>query len=71
MDNSGSAFPIPIPAPNGEMFQDGHGLTIRQWYAGMALQGIVSRECYNSEWEQQYVKWAFSHADAMLEQGEK
>jgi len=44
------------------------GLTKRQWYAGMAMQGILSSDIPNEIREAQVVGWAWSMADVMLAQ---
>ena len=79
MDNSGQAFPSV-----GEGFGDPRystvGLTKREWFAGMALQGMLSsnakfhvyegekeRECQSLE---DFSFMAFSYADAMIAAGE-
>ena len=37
------AFPVPDTCyPNGEIQYGSHGMTLRQWYAGMALQGLIA-----------------------------
>ena len=44
------------------------GLTIRDWFAGMALSGLVSQPPLNPTED---AKWAYVYADAMLEQREQ
>ena len=41
-DNSGPAFPVTLEQKQQETMEYGSmtGLTIRQWYAGMALAGM-------------------------------
>lgn len=63
-DNGGPAF----PSPTGNPIQDGQ-LTLRDWFAGMALQGILAGTPYNdfnfaSEEIAHDVYYSF--ADAML-----
>ena len=41
------------------------GMTLRQWYAGMALQGLVTRN--GATGFENLAAWAFQQADAMLE----
>ena len=43
------------------------GLTKREWYAGMALQGMLSGDPNMSLEES--TKWAYDHADAMIKAG--
>ena len=45
------------------------GLTKREWFAGMALQGMFS---VNGGWDaQQMSSFAYEYADAMLKEGGK
>ena len=36
----------PITGPNGEVFFENHapGMSLRQWYSGLAMQGILAAE---------------------------
>ena len=72
MNNGGPAFPIP-PIDNGPgniKSQAKPGMTLRDWFAGMAMQGILVE---NSEgagtatfnWRQR-AEAAYKAADAML-----
>ena len=51
------------------------GMTLRQWYAGMALQGILSRENIRiknpDDMVGAVVRDSFLFADAMIEEGKK
>jgi hypothetical protein len=60
------------------------GMTLRQWYAGMALTGIMSnpeevKDCCNSIndgsadgiWSDEVARVAFKLADAMLSMGSR
>lgn len=66
--DGGPAFPVPI---SGSEAKYAEGMTLRDLFAGMALQGILAR---SSEWETQWgdsrAKQAFEIADAMLKQRE-
>ena len=43
------------------------GMTLRQWYAGMALQGILSNpKRHGQESIQVYIKDSFKMSDAMI-----
>ena len=45
------------------------GMTLRQWYAGMAMQGILaSGTCLEDFGYEDFAIEAFKHADAMLSQ---
>lgn len=68
-DTSGPAFPAPISFnASGEWLDGPHpGMTIRQWYTGMAMQGIIATHCGQpTPSDALVVKWAFEMADAML-----
>lgn len=41
-----------------------HGMTLRDWFAGQALAGILARGSVIDE--KRTAKFAFEHADAML-----
>jgi hypothetical protein len=70
-NDGGPAFPI--VATTGDP-RDGvycaNGLSIRDWFAGMALQGIASRLPWDSD-EGEAAKQAYALADAMIQQREK
>jgi hypothetical protein len=44
------------------------GMTLRQWYAGLAMQGMLAA---NPDWDESVVEWAFKLADAMVACGQK
>lgn len=67
-DNGGPAF----PSPTGNPTQDGR-LTVRDWFAGMALQGIIGNTTtlnvfaeFDGDIKKHIAKVAYSQADAML-----
>lgn len=79
-ETGGSAFPIVPPidsdgrAPTGYPFPDS-GMTLRQYYAGQALLGILSGPASREgvprkEWFD-IPKEAFALADAMIAEGSK
>jgi hypothetical protein len=41
------------------------GLSLRDWFAGLALQGLCSLDDAKGDADQ-YAKWAYQYADAML-----
>ena len=76
MDKSGTAFPaspqyaVPHEATIVSLRP---GMTLRQWYAGMALTGIMgnSNAAFDQPWQAHAAKDAFQLADAMIAEGEK
>jgi hypothetical protein len=47
-------------------------MTLRDWFAGQALAGIMTDETWNNGWNGEAVaKQAYDYADAMLEQSRK
>ena len=47
------------------------GMTLRDWFAGMALQGIVADSASSGEWsEDRIATYAYQLANAMLKQQE-
>jgi len=72
-DTSGPAFPA-IPEPGTYTPQ---GMTIRQWYAGLAMQGLIARGALTCTLdgfsrpfnEKEVTDQAFAMADAMLAEG--
>lgn len=47
------------------------GLTKREWFAGMALMGLCSRESTGSQLQDNSAQLAFMYADAMIEESQK
>ena len=45
------------------------GMSLRDWFAGMALQGMLAR--HDSVPYQEVAQWAYSYASAMLEERSK
>lgn len=71
-----SAFPIHVPASSGVHMggtsgwtQNGYsmpGLTIREYFAAMAMQGILTRSHLETNSQSALAVLAVSHADALL-----
>ena len=47
-------------------YASGQGMSLRDWYAGMALQGILSNGQSSDRWNIE--EWAYKLADAMLKE---
>lgn len=73
-DNGGPAFPEQFVA-DGVLMASHSGMSIRDWFAGMALQGIISgdqdfaTEGYPSALDVTHM--AYKYADAMLAERNK
>ena len=68
-ETGGPAFPL---APHGAQTLGLHitGMTLRDYFAAKALQGLLSdlpKTLYGLDWEAKTVVSAYSIADAMLE----
>ena len=70
----GQAFPTTPPSidqRSGERFNSEEGMTMRQWYAGQALAGMISQALAVGFPISLTVKSAFEYADAMIEEENK
>jgi len=66
-DNGGSAFPYSALSPEGpEVYKDDEGMSLRDYFAAVALGGLDSVEN-----EERAAKWCYQMADAMLKEREK
>ena len=67
------AFPIPtVLEPDGAVYEHGHtGMTLRDWFAGQALCGLLAGMGGNVRIEGNLAEHAYSLADSMLEQRTK
>lgn len=81
-DNGGSAFPMqPAPHPGGEYQWADYGMSLRDWFAGMALQGIVAsydvelikagKEIYGLSPEKSVSQLAYAISDCMISERNK
>lgn len=60
--DGGPAFP-----QSGETFIGQEGMTLRDWFAGQALAGLLSPEAYTSQgWTIAVARDAYEIADAMI-----
>lgn len=51
------------PHPQGCTYP---GITIRQWYAGLAMQGLMANHEFSTKSEEAITTYAFQQADSML-----
>lgn len=70
IDSVGPAFPVTPTDNSGKIGPTEYGLTKREWYAGMALQGILSRDSIQFHKSTTIAVWAYDYADAMVRAGE-
>ena len=66
INDGGPAFPHHETTSTGEPYHDHLGMTLRDWFAGQALQGRAHR--FDSPWEHRDIlaKDCYDIADAML-----
>ena len=64
-NDGGPAFPVPVAQPFGEGWMAVGGMSLRDWFAGQALAGLLAcPEVTGSE--HTLTKSAYNYADAML-----
>lgn len=62
IDDGGTAFPIPW----GQVMSDaGKGMSLRDWFAGRALTGLLSNHLCKGTIER-YCRDSYRYADAMI-----
>ena len=68
IDDGGAAFPNPIEwDPNGQVvFKGSQGMTLRDWLAGQALQGLMVNYNEHPHTVEVCAEIAYHAADAML-----
>ena len=71
--DGGAAFPMPWVSQNqgsGEstIWQGQGGMSLRQWYAGMAMQGLLAHYGHQGD---RLASISFSVADEMIREGQK
>jgi hypothetical protein len=71
INDGGSAFPILPPIcgdghpPAGYPYPD-PGMTLRDWFAGQALAGLVFHNHYGARSDDEIANGAYAYADAMI-----
>ena len=70
INDGGPAFPQSEAPDCGELvsnvYPESGGMTLRQWYAGLAMQGFLSSDVKESLNERNTPQLAFAMADAMI-----
>jgi hypothetical protein len=46
-------------------------MPLRDWFAGMALQGIIANESQFDGSDEKIATWAYNYADAMIKERDK
>ena len=66
--NGGPAFPgPPIEVTSlGSRVPHADGMSLRDWFAGQALSGLIAAPEYDGRNCDEYAGWAYKHADALL-----
>lgn len=66
-DDGGPAFPVLGKMSDGEPYAQHEGMTLRDWFAGQALAGMLAHPTTNPgmTWDV-YAEEAYYMADAML-----
>lgn len=82
-NDGGPAFPVPMfqrqadgqPMTAGDFFEGGNGMSLRDWFAGMALQGLCASMTEEESKENEHALStvakhfaiaSYGYADAML-----
>ena len=65
----GPAFPSAVLFDQAIVEKD--GMTLRDWFAGMAMQGMLSNPDFNGASDASVAGFAFRQADAMIEGRER
>ena len=79
--NNPAAFPLVVGTPQDPWGMQNDGMTLRDWYAGMALQGMLSNTAISKDMVKQgmrtqenqgwHAETAYAFADAMLRERER
>lgn len=73
-DDGGQAFPQPVTVgPNDDLYPAYPGMTLRDWFAGQALTGLVAFDRPHAEGNkpEHFGRWAYAIADAMIAERSK
>lgn len=78
VNDGGPAFPTPVceephcesceskSAGTGIFFGGTQGMTLRDYFAAKAMQGMLSTDRFGTASEETIADWAYEQADAML-----
>lgn len=68
MNDGGPAFPLPETIlPDGRIVQVNYpGMSLRDWFAGMALQGMVSGVCGHLQIDEVFSAYAHGPCDSEI-----
>ena len=69
IDNGGPAFPSLDTDEHRQVYSTNPGMTLRDWFAGMALQGILTNkvaDTITASWRCKVADLAYGLADAMI-----
>ena len=69
VNDGGWAFPW--PEPTGTEVRQFPGMTLRDWFAGQALVGLVISDPSGMKGDEKLAQWAFMLADALIAEREK
>jgi len=68
----GTAFPITYKYDNYSISVTSHGMTLRDYFAAKAMQGLLANSETNRTWGvNENAKYAYQQADAMLKAGDE
>lgn len=67
--NGGSAFPTADFTHAGQIIPGSEGMSLRDWFAGLAMQGMLA--CTVKSSASMYASDAYTIANAMLKEREK
>jgi hypothetical protein len=72
MSKERNAFPRPISRADGPPIVDygSNGMTLREWYAGMALAGLIRQLKYGANEPADFATKCFEIADEMMKAAE-
>lgn len=65
INDGGPAFPVVFQ--HDEATSECHGMSLRDYFAAAALQGLMAQVKPEDHWAEYRAKWSYEVADAMLE----